>query len=204
VATAQILAAPGLFVEAIVAPDFQAGAVGILTTIPKWRNNVRLMQVGRLDEGGNPLEMRQLLGGMLLQDSDNVPESSDDWEIATESQPADEIWDDLEFAWAIVRHIKSNAIAVCGNGALYGAGAGQMSRVDAVEISLRKAGDRCRGAVLASDAFFPFPDSIHRAAEAGIAAIIQPGGSRRDDEVIEACDKCGIPMIFTDRRHFKH
>ena len=100
--------------------------------------------------------------------------------------------------------MKSNAIAVTRDRALCGAGAGQMSRVDSVEIALQKAGDRSRGAVLASDAFFPFPDSIHRAAAAGIAAIIQPGGSKRDDEVIAACNECGMPMVFTGRRHFKH
>jgi phosphoribosylaminoimidazolecarboxamide formyltransferase/IMP cyclohydrolase len=110
----------------------------------------------------------------------------------------------LKFAWEICRHVKSNAIVVAKERTLLGAGAGQMSRVDSVKISLEKAGDRVRGAVLASDAFFPFPDSIHEAAEAGIAAIIQPGGSKRDDEVIAACNEHGIPMIFTGRRHFKH
>ena len=203
-ATADVLAAPGLFIEAIVAPDFSAAAVGILTTIPKWRDNVRLMQVGRLDEGGSPMELRHILGGMLIQDSDCEEESPDDWAVVTKAQVDDEIWEDLEFGWTIVRHIKSNAIAICGDGALLGAGAGQMSRVDAVEIAIKKGGNRCRGAILASDAFFPFPDSIHRAEEAGIAAIIQPGGSRRDPEVIEACNQFGIPMVFTGRRHFKH
>lgn len=203
-ATADVLATPGLFVEAIVAPDFSAAAVGILTTVPKWRNNVRLMQVGRLDETGAAMELRHLLGGMLIQDADNEVESPDDWGVVTETPVDDDIWEDLEFGWTIVRHIKSNAIAVCGDGALLGAGAGQMSRVDAVEIAIKKAGTRCPGAILASDAFFPFPDSIHRAKEAGISAIIQPGGSRRDDEVIEACNQFEIPMVFTGRRHFRH
>jgi phosphoribosylaminoimidazolecarboxamide formyltransferase/IMP cyclohydrolase len=111
---------------------------------------------------------------------------------------------DLRFAWDIVRYVKSNAIAVCKDRMLLGAGAGQMSRVDSVEISIKKAGDRVQGAVLSSDAFFPFPDSIERVAQAGITAVIQPGGSKRDQEVIDACNKLGIPMIFTGRRHFMH
>ncbi len=141
---------------------------------------------------------------MLVQDADVVTDGLDEWQVVTEKTPGDALQEELEFAWAIVRHVKSNAIAVTRDRSLCGAGAGQMSRVDSVEIALQKAGDRARGAVLASDAFFPFPDSIQRAAEAGIAAIIQPGGSKKDDEVIEACNEHGLPMIFTGRRHFKH
>ena len=107
-------------------------------------------------------------------------------------------------AWAVVRHVKSNAIVVCKDRMLLGAGAGQMSRVDSVEIAVKKAGDRISGAVLGSDAFFPFPDSIERAAAAGITAIIQPGGSKNDNDVIAACNRAGLAMIFTGRRHFKH
>ena len=118
--------------------------------------------------------------------------------------PTPQQWDDLRFAWAIVKHVKSNAIVLAAGQALLGVGAGQMSRVDSVEIAVRKAGARARGSVLASDAFFPFADSIDQAAAAGVAAIIQPGGSRRDDEVIEACNRHGIAMVFTGRRHFKH
>lgn len=104
----------------------------------------------------------------------------------------------------MVRHVKSNAIVLAKNTSLIGVGAGQMSRVDSVEISIDKAGERSNGSILASDAFFPFPDSIEAAAEAGIVAVVQPGGSRRDQEVIDACDKHGIPMVLTGRRHFKH
>jgi len=111
---------------------------------------------------------------------------------------------DLRFGWSIVRHVKSNAIVLAKDNALIGCGAGQMSRVDSVEIAIQKAGDRAKGSILASDAFFPFPDSIHRAAAAGIAAIIQPGGSVRDEEAVAAANEHGIPMIFTGRRHFKH
>jgi phosphoribosylaminoimidazolecarboxamide formyltransferase/IMP cyclohydrolase len=110
----------------------------------------------------------------------------------------------LRLAWAVCRHVKSNAIVLVKDLMTVGVGAGQMSRVDSVEIAIKKAGERARGAVLASDAFFPFDDSIHRAAAAGVTAIIQPGGSRRDEEVIAACNQHGIAMIFTDRRHFRH
>ncbi len=204
VATAEILAAPGLFIEAIIAPDFEAAAVGALTTKPKWKANVRLMQVGLLDEAPSGRHVRYLDGGLLVQDADVAPDPEADWKIVTQAAPPDSLLDDLRFAWAIVRHVKSNAIVLCHDSALCGVGAGQMSRVDSVEIAIRKAGERARGAVLASDAFFPFPDSIHQAAEAGIAAVIQPGGSVRDDEVIAACDQYGLSMIFTGRRHFKH
>ena len=111
---------------------------------------------------------------------------------------------DLRFAWEMVRHVKSNAIVVCKDRMLLGAGAGQMSRVDSTEIAISKAADRVTGSVIGSDAFFPFPDSIERAADAGVVAVIQPGGSRNDDEVIAACNKRGLAMIFTGRRHFKH
>ena len=110
----------------------------------------------------------------------------------------------MGFAWEIVRHVKSNAIVLAKDTSLIGVGAGQMSRVDSVEIAIDKAADRAEGSILASDAFFPFPDSIDAAADAGIVAIIQPGGSRRDQEVIDACNKHGMPMVLTGRRHFKH
>ncbi len=202
--TAELLATPGLFIEAIVAPDYEAGAVGVLTTKPKWKNNVRLMQVGRLDEPSAIRQSRWIAGGMLMQDTDTQPDNRVEWKVKTAQTPSDQLVAELRFAWALVRHVKSNAITLSKDRALCGVGAGQMSRVDAVEIAIDKAGERARGAVLASDAFFPFPDSIERAAQAGIAAIIQPGGSKKDDEVIAACDEHGLPMIFTGRRHFKH
>jgi len=203
-ATAEVLAEPGLFVEAIVAPTFAPEAVEVLTTKPKWKNNVRLMQVGELDQPPAATNVRYLEGGMLLQDADIMPVCRDAWKVVTETPVDDALLDELEFAWGIVRHVKSNAIVLCKERSLVGAGAGQMSRVDSVDISIRKADTRAQGAVLASDAFFPFPDSIHKAAEAGIAAIIQPGGSKKDEDVIAACNERGIPMIFTGQRHFKH
>ena len=204
VETAEFLSTPGLFIEAIVAPDFEAAAVGILTTKPKWKKNVRLMQVGELDPMQKVRQFRPIEGGVLIQDADNLPDDEADWKVVTEVQPNDEWMEELRFGWSIVRHVKSNAITLSKNLALCGAGAGQMSRVDSVEIAISKAGDRAAGCILASDAFFPFPDSIDRAAEAGIIAVIQPGGSKRDDEVIEACNRHKMPMIFTGRRHFKH
>ena len=203
-ATAAILAEPGLFIEAIVAPGFDEDAVEILTTVPKWKNNVRLMQVEDAGPQEAPLQTRHIDGGLLLQTADVLPDEPNQWEFVTTEKPDESQLLELGFAWQIVRHIKSNAIALCRDQALVGAGAGQMSRVDSVEIAISKAADRVQGAVLSSDAFFPFPDSIHRAADAGVAAIIQPGGSRRDDEVIAACNERGLPMVFTGKRHFKH
>ncbi len=204
VATAEILTRPNQFIEAIVAPDYEAAAVGLLTTRPKWKNNVRLMQVGRLAEGPSRQVLRPIEGGYLAQTADVDRDLPASFQLVTETTPTAPLEPEVDFAWEIVRHLKSNAIAVCRDRSLCGAGAGQMSRVDAVELALAKAGQRTEGAVLASDAFFPFPDSIERAAEAGIAGIVQPGGSRKDDEVIAACDRLGIPMWFTGRRHFRH
>ena len=150
------------------------------------------------------MEYRHVLGGMLVQESDNQPDDESKWSVATEAKPTDAMLDELRFGFAMVRFIKSNAICLSNNQALVGVGAGQMSRVDSVQISIRKAGDRAAGSVLSSDAFFPFADSIEVAAAAGITAIIQPGGSVRDQEVIEACDKHGIAMVLTGNRHFRH
>jgi phosphoribosylaminoimidazolecarboxamide formyltransferase/IMP cyclohydrolase len=201
---AEVLAEPGLFIEAIVAPDFEPEALEILTTRPKWKDNVRLLKVGDLDQKPERWVLRCIEGGVLMQEADVLPDPEDDWKVVTDAKPTDAQMADLRFAWEIVRHVKSNAIVLCKDGMLLGAGAGQMSRVDSTEIAIKKAGDRVKGAVLGSDAFFPFPDSIDRAAEAGVTAIIEPGGSRKDDEVIAACNKHGLAMIFTGRRHFKH
>lgn len=204
VETAQMLCQPGLFIEAIVAPDFEAAAVGLLTTKPKWRDNVRLMKVGRLEDPHPTLAQRYIAGGMLVQDADRQAAASLQWKTVTEIQIEDRLWDDIYFAWEMVKHVKSNAIVLGKDTSLVGVGAGQMSRVDSVEIAIDKAHERSIGSVLASDAFFPFPDSIPMAADAGVVAIVQPGGSRKDQDVIDACNDHGIPMVFTGRRHFKH
>ncbi len=202
--TAEFLVEPDKFVEAIVAPSFSPEAVDILTTRPKWKNNVRLMEVGPLAQNGVRSELRHISGGLLVQETDFQPDSYDEWSVKTDSQPNDNQLADMRFAWRVVRQVKSNAIVLVKDNTLLGVGAGQMSRVDAVDLALRKADDRAHGCVLASDAFFPFADSIETAATSGITAIVQPGGSRRDDEVIAACNRHQLPMIFTGRRHFKH
>ncbi|MEN0111462.1 MAG: bifunctional phosphoribosylaminoimidazolecarboxamide formyltransferase/IMP cyclohydrolase, partial [Planctomycetota bacterium] len=200
---AECLAEPGKFVEAIAAPDFTPEAIEVLITKPKWRNNVRLVRVGGGASTGG-LVLRAIDGGYLAQTADDGPDEPDAWECVTEAKPDDALTADLRFAWAACRHVKSNAIVLARGGMLVGVGAGQMSRVDSVEIAIKKAGDRVQGAVLASDAFFPFDDSIVAAHQAGVAAVVQPGGSKRDAEVIDACNRCGIPMLFTGRRHFRH
>jgi phosphoribosylaminoimidazolecarboxamide formyltransferase/IMP cyclohydrolase len=203
-ASAELLAQPNLFIEAIIAPTFDEAALEILTTRPKWKKNVRLMEVGSLEETPSRWAVRPLEGGALLQESDHLDDPEQEWEVVTEAKPDDACRDDLRFAWRIVRFVKSNAITLCKDKMLLGAGAGQMSRVDSVEIAIKKAGERIEGSVLGSDAFFPFPDSIELAAEAGVKAVIQPGGSRNDEAVIEACNQHQLPMIFTGRRHFRH
>jgi phosphoribosylaminoimidazolecarboxamide formyltransferase/IMP cyclohydrolase len=203
-AAAEFLAEPDRFVEAIIAPDFTPEAIEILTTKPKWKANVRLLKLGPIPPGRGGLELRQISGGMLCQTADDLSDDETPWKVVTDAQPTDAQRADLRFAWAVCRHVKSNAIVLAKDQALVGVGAGQMSRVDAVELAIGKAGQRAGGAVLASDAFFPFDDSIHRAAEAGVAAVIQPGGSRRDADVIAACNRHGLSMIFTGRRHFRH
>ncbi len=203
-ATAEVLCQPGLFIEAIVAPSFEVAAVELLKSKPKWKANVRLLEVGPFTPQTAATSYRQIDGGMLVQQADVLADPESEWKIVTEKQPEPRLLAELKFAWAIVRHVKSNAIVLAKDGMLLGCGAGQMSRVDSVEIAIQKAGQRAPGSVLASDAFFPFADSIHRAAAAGVIAIIQPGGSVKDAEVIAACNEHGLPMIFTGRRHFKH
>ncbi|MDZ4782816.1 MAG: bifunctional phosphoribosylaminoimidazolecarboxamide formyltransferase/IMP cyclohydrolase [Planctomycetia bacterium] len=203
-ATATVLAEPGLFVEAILAPSFDRDALRILTTKPKWKANVRLLELGKAVAAAPSLEFRRIDGGYLVQDTDVAADPESEWRVATEKSPDDELLSELKFAWAIVRFVKSNAIVIAKDGLVLGVGAGQMSRVDSVEIALKKSGDRVAGSVLASDAFFPFPDSIEHAAKAGVRAFIQPGGSKNDDASIAACNQHGLTMILTGRRHFRH
>lgn len=203
-ATAEVLAAPGLFIEAIVAPSFEPAALEILTTRPKWKANVRLLAAGNLTAPPAPFACRPVEGGMLVQEADVQEDPESEWKVVTDRSPADNQYADLRFGWSLVRHVKSNAIVLAADTSLIGCGAGQMSRVDSVEIAIQKAGERSQGAILASDAFFPFPDSVHRAAQAGVTAIIQPGGSVKDPDVIAAANQHGLAMIFTGRRHFKH
>jgi phosphoribosylaminoimidazolecarboxamide formyltransferase/IMP cyclohydrolase len=202
--TAEVICEGGRFIEAVVAPDFDPAAVEVLTTKPKWKESVRLISVGPMPYGESEQHLRLISGGLLVQEADNLPASPLNWNTVTDTKVDDALWEDIAFAWEMIRHVKSNAILLAKDAAVVGVGAGQMSRVDSVHISIEKAGERAQGSVLASDAFFPFPDSIDIAAAAGIIAIIQPGGSRKDADVIEACNKYRIPMILTGKRHFKH
>ena len=165
--------------------------------------------MGLLECGGEKFEraplnwaVRPIAGGALVQDADVLADPEEEWRVVTEKEPTEAQMRDLKFAWEMVRHVKSNAIVLCKDEMLVGVGAGQMSRVDSVEISVKKSDGRCEGAVLASDAFFPFADGIQAAK--GVVAVVQPGGSKRDQEVIDACNELGVAMIFTGRRHFKH
>ncbi|MBI5599731.1 MAG: bifunctional phosphoribosylaminoimidazolecarboxamide formyltransferase/IMP cyclohydrolase [Deltaproteobacteria bacterium] len=191
-----------IFLEAIVAPSFDEGALGIL----KEKKNLRIIEVEK--ERHKPLagvEMKMVSGGTLIQTSD--AESASDLKTVTERGPTDEELADLIFAWTVCKHVKSNAIIIAKGGATLGIGAGQMSRIDSTRIAVIKAGDAglaLKGSVLASDAFFPFRDNVELAAQSGITAIIQPGGSIRDEDVIKAANERGMAMVFTGMRHFRH
>jgi phosphoribosylaminoimidazolecarboxamide formyltransferase/IMP cyclohydrolase len=205
VETADQLSAPGRFIEAIIAPSFEPAAFELLTTVPKWKNNVRLLECpAMLDARPISQEYRRVTGGLLVQDRDESSEDSSTWKVVTTRSPTAEEFADLEFAWLVCKHVKSNAILFARSGQVVGVGAGQMSRLDSAYIAAYKAGERARGAVCASDAFFPFRDGIDQIHEAGITAVIQPGGSKKDDEVIAACNEYGIAMLFAGRRHFRH
>ncbi len=206
-ACAEFLVGGNRFVESIVAPGFDAAALDLLTHKPKWGKSVRLLvckPFGPSSRAANEFEVKKIVGGFLLQDRDLAAELPAAMKLVTQTKPSSEQLDALAFATKIAKHVKSNSIVFARGAEVVGVGAGQMSRVDAVHIAARKAGDRAQGAVLASDAFFPFPDGVENAIQAGVRAILQPGGSVRDDEVIAACDKHGVPMVFTGVRHFRH
>lgn len=204
-ATAEELCLPDRFVEAIIAPGYAPDAFEALTTRPKWKQNVRLLSLESWNAvAAGSWDYRRVSGGLLVQDRDVGTSPENEWQVVTRRAPTDAEWTDLRFAWRVAKHVKSNAIVFAKGGAVVGVGAGQMSRLDSAHIAAYKAGERSRGAVVASDAFFPFRDGIDEAAKAGITAAIQPGGSRRDDEVVAACEEHGMAMIYTDRRHFRH
>jgi phosphoribosylaminoimidazolecarboxamide formyltransferase/IMP cyclohydrolase len=203
-ATATLITEPNRFVEAIIAPAYNDSALKMLTTRPKWGKNVRILSTGRLEGGSSPFDYRRVDGGLLVQLRDAGGDDFAEAKLVTRRSPTDAELDDLVFAWRVCKHVKSNAIVLAKNRAIVGVGAGQMSRIDSTEIAIKKAGDRCRGSVLASDAFFPFRDNIDAAAKAGVTAIAEPGGSVRDAEAIAACDEHGLAMLFTGIRHFRH
>lgn len=192
-----------IFFECIIAPGFESGALEIL----QQKKNLRLLKLDRDKTNGNRQEIKSVNGAYLIQETDMIEENPKDWQVVTEKKPAPELMNDLDFVWKVCKHVKSNAIVIGKELEIYGVGAGQMSRVDSVEIAVskaKKAGRELKNTVLASDAFFPFRDSIDRAAEAGVAAVIQPGGSVRDQEVIQAANEHKLVMLFTGIRHFRH
>lgn len=190
-----------IFLEAVIAPDFTPEALEIL----KGKPNLRLLAAGEKTVNSvKEFQLRPVSGGFLVQEPDYHIINRENLKVVTARKPTEEEMAELLFAWRVVKHVKSNAIVVTKDGVTLGVGAGQMNRVGAARIALEQAGERARGAVLASDAFFPFADTVTVAAEAGITAIIQPGGSLRDEDSIKAADAAGIAMVFTGIRHFRH
>jgi phosphoribosylaminoimidazolecarboxamide formyltransferase/IMP cyclohydrolase len=197
------------FVEVLIAPGFEDGALEVL----QQKEAIRIL---REEERRGPEEgerdVKRVLGGLLIQDRDGHPEPRELMEVVTETQPSEQQWRDMLFAWTVVRRVRSNAIVIAKDGATLGIGAGQMSRVDSVRLAVEKCRDAhgaeaealLAGSAVASDAFFPFADGPELAIRAGSTAVIEPGGSKRDGEVIEACDAQGVAMVFTKHRHFRH
>lgn len=189
-----------IFLEIVIAPSFSAEALAVLTK----KQNIRLLEIP-MDEDVDVYEkMVSVKGGLLVQTNDTGQICAEDLEFVTDRKPSEEELTDLLFSWKAVKHVKSNAILLGKNKQTVGVGAGQMNRIGAANIAIKQAGERANGAVLASDAFFPMPDTVEAAAKAGITAIIQPGGSKRDQDSIDVCNKNGIAMVFTKMRHFKH
>lgn len=190
----------GVLYDIIVAPDYEPMALEVL----KKRKNTRILEVARSEGSLQDLELRTISGGALLQTLDTLDETPESWEIVTKRKPTKIQMNDLVFAWRVSKHIKSNTIVLAKDVAVVGMGAGQPNRVTSIHLALRIAGDKAVGSALASDAFMPFADNVEMASKGGITAIVQPGGSIRDNEVIEAADRLDISMLFTGVRHFKH
>jgi phosphoribosylaminoimidazolecarboxamide formyltransferase/IMP cyclohydrolase len=201
------LGAGGFFAEVIIAPKFEADAIEIIRTLKSWGSRVRLIETGTIDRtriDSGEYDVRCVIGGLLLQKRDLVGWEPDVLTYPTKARPTKGQLEDLRIAWLVAKHTKSNTIVLVKNKKVMGVGAGQMNRVESGQIAIRHAGDQAKGCAMASDAFFPFPDNVENAGKAGVACIVQPGGSQKDDEVIAAADKYGIAMIFTGKRHFKH
>ena len=191
----------GLFLECVVAPAFEPAARERLAA----KANLRLLELAPAAiAAAARQQLRSVLGGVLAQDLDDQAIDPASWQVVSQRQPSEAEWADLRFAWRVVRHVRSNAIAVAAAGQSLGIGAGQMNRVGSAQIALAAAGERARGAVLASDGFFPFDDTVRLAASHGISAVIQPGGSVRDGDSIQVCNELGLAMVITGRRHFLH
>jgi phosphoribosylaminoimidazolecarboxamide formyltransferase/IMP cyclohydrolase len=195
------------FIEVLLAPGYEPEALKILTQ----KEAIRILESEAGPYEPRERDLKRVRGGVLAQDSDRIEERRETMTVPTQAQPSEEQWEDLLFAWSVCRHVRSNAIVFAKDGATVGIGAGQMSRVDSVRIAVEKAHDSfddadavLAGSAVASDAFFPFADGPQGAIDAGATAVIQPGGSKRDDEVVAACDAAGVAMVFTGRRHFRH
>ena len=187
-----------IFFEVVMAPTISKDALEILGT----KKNIRLIEIPETTT--EELQLRKVSGGLLVQTADDSSETREDCQVVTERVPTEEEWKAMEFAWKIVKHVKSNAIVLAGTDVTYGIGAGQMNRVGAAAIAIQEAGEKSKGAALASDAFFPFGDTIEAAGKAGVTCVIQPGGSIRDQESIDMANKYNITMVFTGHRHFRH
>jgi phosphoribosylaminoimidazolecarboxamide formyltransferase/IMP cyclohydrolase len=201
------LGASGFFAEVIVAPRFNEDAVEIIRTLKVWGSRVRLIETGPIDRAridATEFDVRHIVGGLLLQKRDLVGWEPNALTFPTKTRPTLEQLEDLRIAWLVGKHAKSNTIVLSKNRRILGIGVGQMNRVESGLLAMKHAGSETKGAAMASDAFFPFPDNVDNAAENGIACIVQPGGSKKDDEVIAAADKYGIAMVFTGKRHFRH
>ena len=196
------------FIEVLIAPGYEEAALDLLER----KESIRILEDTERRAHQIEPDIKRVRGGILVQDPDGAPEPRELMEVVTETEPTDQQWEDLLFAWRVVRHVKSNAIVLARDRATLGIGAGQMSRVDSVRLAIEKAKEArgpdaeplLAGSVVASDAFFPFADGPQAAIDVGATAVIQPGGSKRDAEVIEACDAAGVAMVFTKRRHFRH
>ncbi|AGC69093.1 bifunctional purine biosynthesis protein PurH [Thermoclostridium stercorarium subsp. stercorarium DSM 8532] len=190
-----------IFLEIVVAPSFSPEALEIL----KKKKNLRILSLPAIAEKSvKGYDMKKVGGGLLLQEKDDIVYDESDIKVVTKRKPTEEELRTMKFAMKVVKHVKSNAIVLAIPNRTIGIGCGQMNRITAARIAIEAGGDLCKGAVMASDAFFPFPDCVEAAYKAGVTAIIQPGGSIRDQESIDACDKYGIAMVFTGVRHFKH
>jgi len=187
-----------VFTEVVIAPSYTAAASAAFSDRP----NLRIVSAPMF--GGDGLDVRPLPGGALIQDRDTLSETRADWKVVSSREPTTREWDDLELAWTVAWRVKSNTIVLVKDGATVGVGAGQMSRVDSSWIAARKAGEGARGAVVASDAFFPFPDALEVAADAGCTAVIHPGGSKGDEEVLAVAEDRGMAVVLTGTRHFRH
>ncbi len=188
------------FVEVMIAPDYAPEALELLSAKP----NLRVLKTGGVRPVGGHYESRAVEGGMLVQTSDSVVEDPSTFTVVTKRQPSAEEMEQLLFAWRVAKSVKSNAILLAKDFVGVGVGAGQMNRVNSARIAVEAAGDLAEGAVCASDAFMPFSDSLEVVAAAGVTAVIQPGGSIRDEEVIAKADELGVAMVFTGHRHFRH